>query len=214
VTSGLALCCFRVGRGLAALVLVSSGALAQGEEFDRCLRGPEPAPEKVTICTRVIQAGGLSADLLAAALLTRGSAQGVQKNYPAAIQDFSQALTHRPEWSVAFASRCLAYALRDDRPRALADCNQAVRLQARDPFALSTRGFLHLKANDLVKADSDFSAALTVRADYAQALWGRAYVAVKQGRDREARRDLEAARRADRQVDEDASRFGLTMPRL
>jgi tetratricopeptide (TPR) repeat protein len=205
---------FRVFGCLVFLAAAPASAQAPATDFERCLTGQDGSAEKLVICSRAIQAGNLAPDRLAAAYLTRGSAQGAQRNYPAAIQDFGEALKYRPEWNVAYASRCLALLLRDDRTRALADCNQATRLQPRDPFALSTRAFLHLKANDLVKADADFAAALAARPDYAQALWGRAYVAVKQGRDRDARRDVEAARRLDREVDADAGRLGFTMPRL
>ena len=100
-----------------------------------------------------------------------------EKNYDAAIADFTKAMRLAPGVSKYAYDRGVAHYDAHQDDLAAADFDAALKIDSHDSFALNARGVLKLAHHDAAAARGDFEAALPYAADRAAALYrmGRVY---------------------------------------
>ena len=83
--------------------------------------------QEVDACTRLIESGGLSKDLLAATYVHRGNAFSGNGEYDRAIADYDSAIRLQPDDQAAYLMRYDAYLANGDFDAAVAWCDQVLR---------------------------------------------------------------------------------------
>ncbi|MEH2245257.1 tetratricopeptide repeat protein [Nostoc sp.] len=77
---------------------------------------------------------------------------GIEKiqhgSYPEAIQDFTEAIKLKNDFSSAYSNRCLAYLQLGDYQNAIADCNQALKFTPNNVEAHLNRGLAYYRQGD------------------------------------------------------------------
>jgi S1-C subfamily serine protease len=117
-----------------------------------------------------------------------------QKDYPAAIQQFSRALDLDPKDYLAYNERGAAYTWLDKDSEAIRDFTQAIDLNPRFPIAYRNRGAAYSRQGQLQKALEDLNRALSLNPEYARAYKDRGDVYTRLGKTRQAAADYQKAR--------------------
>lgn len=141
---------------------IVSAALAGGyEDFNAGLaalrRGQNDAA--IEVLTRALAADDLPADLRPVALLTRGRAYRANGHLDAAIADFAQAISLKPDFVDAYAGRGDAYDRAGRYTEALADLNVVMQQRPNSAWAYFTRGKLQFESARYAEASADFKRA-------------------------------------------------------
>ncbi|MGM9482924.1 aspartyl protease family protein [Roseateles sp. NT4] len=95
-----------------------------------------------------------------------------------------------------------------DLSLALEDCKSAVSQVRDEPAYRHNLGWTYLRLNDASRAIKAFDGAIEIKS-MPTALYGRALAQHRQGNEEAARRDIEAARKQRRRIDEEVRKLGL-----
>lgn len=119
--------------------------------------------------------------------------------------------SHRSDFSMArvLNNRCwLRVRLALDLKMALDDCKESVSLDGGAVSARDSLGWAYLRLDDASRALKAFDAAIEIK-PLPMALYGRALAQRRLGNEDAARRDLEAARKQRRHIDDEVRKQGL-----
>lgn len=101
------------------------------------------------------------------ALRSQGSMRMLQKDFPAAIAAFSQAIKLNPKDTDAYAERGNVRVQSGDLKGAIADYDKSLSLQPSDIYAYMGRAFTHLKLQNKQSAIADVNQAINIAPNYA-----------------------------------------------
>lgn len=101
----------------------------------------------------------------AAEFATRGAAFAARRDFPAAIADYTRAITLEPDNAPHYRARALARLGARQPVLAMADLDEALKRQPNDADALMRRGELYLATRDPERAKADFEAAIKLAPD-------------------------------------------------
>jgi clan AA aspartic protease (TIGR02281 family) len=119
--------------------------------------------------------------------------------------------SHRSDMALArvLNNRCwLRVRLAQDLKAALDDCKESVSLDGGAVNARDSLGWAYLRLDDASRALKSFDAAVAIK-PLPMALYGRGLAQRRLGNEEAANRDLEAARKQRRRIDEEVRRLGL-----
>lgn len=186
------------------LVFLSLGALAQAAppppadaDMARC-RDPSPERDEravVSACSAVLERGTLRGADFAGVQALRARAYSRLRDYRHAAPDYRAAfqagVTEPPTanglcWSLAVLGESL--------DEALAACNARLRVAPDDPETLDSRGLVYLKQGRFQDAWIDYDRAVRINPNGISWLYGRGIAALRLGRAREGRADIEWAK--------------------
>lgn len=154
-----------------ALLLVSARTPAQTPaDAASCAQGQ--GDTRIAACTRLIRAGKLNRQNLAAVYFDRAIAER-QQNASEAIADYGEAIALRPDLAPAYAARGALLRERGDVRKALDDFNADLRLRPDDLETLLDRGAAREGLSDPDGAISDYSAVLRLKPNDERALLDR-----------------------------------------
>ncbi len=131
------------------------------------------------------------------------------------IAQWTQWITAHPH-DIALESarngRCWArMELGIDLDKALDDCDEAVDADPKNPSYLDSRAWVYLRQGKLKKSLADFDRGLAVKPGGAWSLYGRGLVYQGLGDSVHAKADLDAARKADANIDAQVRKAGLPL---
>ena len=152
---------------------------AQIEVSFRLLNGPQPA-EAMPVPTD------------ARGYLVRGTLYAARQEYNLAIQDFTQAITMKPDGVDAYVGRGNAYLGLHQVPLAIDDFTSAIRLNPADYKAYRSRGQAYVSQRDYDQSVRDFTQAIQMNPD-AQLYLERSFSYLAQQQKERALADLDEA---------------------
>ncbi len=155
-------------------------------------RGDEP--EAIKALTTAISAPNLPGHLLAIAHVVRGRAYNSQKNYDAAIADYTAAIALKKDYTDAYLERCGTYALKRQYVPAIADCTAAIHIQPNDWRLYDVRMGLYVHEKRYDDAFADYNAFLVKRPNSIDLRLAKAEIQRLAGRTDEALTTASAAR--------------------
>ena len=176
--------------------------------------GPDRPSDAQVIegCSAVIAAGRESAEKMAQAYYTRGSAYLMSGDNKRAIDDYSEALKRQPADAMVLLSRCHVRAIVGDLQAALDDCNESLRLAPSVPATLGSRGLVLLKLGRFDEAIADYDAGLKLYAKSAISLYGRGVARRKKGDLSGGDADIAAAKAIRPDVPDLLATWGVSAP--
>lgn len=95
-------------------------------------------------------------------------------NYELAVEDFSDVIRLRPDYSPAYNMRAWIEAIyiKQNFDRAISDADQALKLMPNNESYLDTRGWAYLGKGDFNRAIADFEAALNINSSLESSIEG------------------------------------------
>lgn len=191
---------FRIGAGLAAIFLVASFSLGVADETpaeaDPAPAAAEPAPLNPLLeacfaaqvpeaaalaCTTAIESRQLQGEALAGALFTRGMAQGRRGQLPAAINDFTAALTLTPDATDVLYARGSAHAAIQRHDLAIGDFSAILEIDPKDADSLYRRAWSYTMLGRDAEAIADLTAVIAAAGDDMDALMDRGGLNIRRG---------------------------------
>jgi tetratricopeptide (TPR) repeat protein len=134
-----------------------------------------------------------------------GVNQVSQKNYAAAIAEFSRAITLNPTYLEAYMGRCQArFALGDDQG-VLDDCSRILLMKPKTAQAHFLQGRAHQRLGLIDRALEDYTQAIAISKDYAKAYYHRGLAQLERMEKQSALRDLLQASKIFRQQNNTSS---------
>ena len=128
----------------------------------------------------------------AADFMRQGDAAFSSKNYAAALDDYSKAISADPGNFQAFRNRCNTYMALRQYDKSLADCNEVIKLKP-DPTAYFLRAQIYSRLKQLERGMEDATVAIQLKPDFYSAYcWRAAGFKVLDKNDR-ALEDIDAA---------------------
>ncbi|KAF3887995.1 MULTISPECIES: serine protease [Nostocales] len=91
------------------------------------------------------------------------------KDYERAINDFTEAIHHKPDFALAYNNRGFARYIQKDYEGALADYNQAIRLHPKNALLYISRAFVRYARKDDKGAIEDFNQAVRLKPELVEA---------------------------------------------
>ncbi len=107
--------------------------------------------------------------------LKRGVDKLNRGDYPAALEDFKQALRLNPNFTEAYVCQSIIRYYQGDHLGAIEDCNQVLRISPRNANVYNNRGLNRVALGDYQGAIADFDQALEIEPDHAKAYLNRGY---------------------------------------
>ncbi|WP_374370186.1 tetratricopeptide repeat protein [Dongia sp.] len=191
---------FQIGAGLAAIFLAASFGLGVADETpasaDPAPAEAEPAPLNPLLetcvaaqvpetaalaCTTAIESRQLQGEALAGALFTRGMAQGRRGQLPAAINDFTAALTLTPDATDVLYARGSAHAAIQRHDLAIGDFSAILKIDPKDADSLYRRAWSYTMLGRDKEAIADLSAVIGEAGDDMDALMDRGGLNIRLG---------------------------------
>ncbi len=155
------------------------------ETLKPCAEGPDAAARAVA-CTQAISGGGLTGKALGAAYLFRGNAQVERRQFAAAIDDYSKALSVDSGATDALYKRAAAYAQLGRLDLAIEDYDRLLQVAPNDPDTLFNRAWLYSIQGKYDAASDDLTKVLMVKPDDFETRLRRAGIAIQLGRNEDA----------------------------
>ena len=186
--------------GLAAAVLLTAPAAAQAQpvnDAERCTSISGNPDLAIQHCTRAIESGRYSGEVLAKLHHSRGIEWAAKGIHDRAIADYDAALRLNPRYSDAFHNRGNAWSSKGDTDRAIADFDAAIALNPKDALSHSSRAFEWTAKGDYARAIADYDAALRLNPKSPSAYLARGRVRLYTGDNPRAIADLEEAFKAE-----------------
>lgn len=143
------------------------------------------------------QAAKLVQPSSAEALIYKGLAEVSRRQFPKAIDAFSEAIRRAPSNASAYVARGAARRISGNVDQALADYDAAIALDPKNVVALGNRGTIFANRKDFERAIADFDIVLRLDPTYAVVLRVRGLAKSELGRLDEALTDYDAAIRLD-----------------
>lgn len=114
-------------------------------------------------------------ELTAEAWFEKGYKEGEAGNFDEAIQNYTEAIRLKPDYTRAFYNRGVNLAKKRDFTAAITDYSEAIRLQSKYPEAYYNRGTSYNELGEHDKAILDLTEALKQRPGFADAYFNRAF---------------------------------------
>jgi len=146
--------------GFVAALLAGPTSPARANSFEAHECFSRDVGRRVEACSALLALPGLDKTTRSSAFAMRALALSLLGQYPAAIQDYDQALTLNPDFPVALNNRAWAHYRSGNYSAAWPDVTRSLELDSWSPHAYDTRAHLH-------HAEGNASAALS---DYQQAM--------------------------------------------
>jgi tetratricopeptide (TPR) repeat protein len=147
-------------------------------------------------------------------LLETAEKQVKDRNYNAALQTYSQAITAAPKRADAYLRRAGLLADAKLLAQAIADMTSAINLQPESPKHHNTRGYYLLLSQQYERAEADFNDAIGLDLNYPQPYNNRGLVSVSQGKYEEAIKDFDNALRINPKYTDALNNRGFAMFQL
>ncbi|QPF83677.1 caspase family protein [Bradyrhizobium genosp. L] len=126
-------------------------------------------------------------------LYNRARVETQLKQYDAALVDFGDALTLKPDGPRVFSLRCITYTEMKKFDEALADCNTALATAPKDVFVLVSRANARFGKGDLAAALTEYNEVLKAAPNNIRGHAGRGLLFEKRGDINAARADYRSA---------------------
>jgi tetratricopeptide (TPR) repeat protein len=139
----------------------------------------QPAPSGVTPPASSASSAPLTSEMTAVDFYRRGKAKFHAKDAQGALADYTQALTLRPDYALAYTDRGRVRYELQDYQGALTDYTQALTLEPQDALAYRLRGLVRATLKDAQGALADYTQALTLEPQDALAYNDRGYARTK-----------------------------------
>jgi len=201
-------------RGRAA-ILVASGQLDAAEPLvERLIEAREFTAEAYVLQGRILLARSQLDEAIAAftraadedassaeAYGYRAEAKQRQRDYPAALVDYNQAIELNPRLAFARAGRCWTHVLleTEDMDEAREDARASAEFDPAYVPGQLCKGLLHLRAGEWADARAAYEAALAIEPGNPVALFGRG-IARRRSGDRDGSDDMNQARDFDDRI--------------
>ena len=170
-------------RFLVGLVIaLGLSAPAHANDMLVCATARTNPEEAAAACSRLIESGTLSPQVLEGVLTQRSLSYLKQHNYDGAASDITRLIDLNPGNPVTWANRGFAYIRQGKFELALADYNRAIDLHPSFAAAYHNRGAAHIGRGQLGKALTDFDIAVTLGLGSADAHADRGIVLAKVGK--------------------------------
>ncbi len=163
-------------RGAAAAALLCAATAAPGQtapDAELCINIAGKPDLAVQHCTRALQTGKYSGEVLSRLHYHRGVALAAQGQFDRAITDFDAAIGINPGFGDAYYGRGNAWSSKGDSDRAIADFDAAVRLNPKHKNAYGSRAFEWMIKGDYAKAIADHDAVIQLDPKSAMSYGGR-----------------------------------------
>jgi tetratricopeptide (TPR) repeat protein len=121
-------------------------------------------------------------------------------DYPAALEDFQQALRLNPDFTEAYICRSIIHYYQGNHQGAIADCDQVLRINPRNVDAYNNRGLNRCALKDYKGAIADFNQVLEIEPNHAKAYLNRGYSHLQLDDNWSAIQDFDKAMRIDPQA--------------
>jgi lipoprotein NlpI len=182
---------------VAALLLVSAAAYAQGGDAERCTSITGNPDLAIQHCTRAIESGRLSGETLAQMHYSRAIEWAAKNDYDRAIADYDAAIRLNPRYADAYFNRANSWGLKGDSDRAIADYDAALKLNPRDANAHAARAVELMVKGDYPGAIAGYDTALKLEPKSAGSMLGRGRARLYSGDYERAADDLLRSFRTD-----------------
>ena len=189
---------------LSALALVSAALLAPAAtlaqstpDADRCANISGNPDLAIQHCTRAIESGKFSGELLARLHFNRAIEWSAKGEFDRAIADYDAAIKLSPQSADSYFNRGNAWAHKGDPDRAIADYDAAIKLDPREPAAYGGRAVEWAVKGDYPRAIADYDTALKLDPKSPSALLGRGRARFYSGDTQRAVLDMEQAMKSE-----------------
>lgn len=185
-----------LARGAAAAILLCAASVAPGQapsDAELCTKITGKPDLAIQHCTRAIESGKFSGDLLARLHFNRGVELAAKGQYDRAITDYDSAIGLNPKFSEVYYGRGNVWSSKGDTDRAIADFDAALRLNPRDKSALGSRAFEWMIKGDYARAIADHDAVIQLDAKSSMSYNGRGRARLYTGEYARAISDLQEA---------------------
>lgn len=142
--------------------LPSAFADDKAKRVEMCEDDKAEAAARKSACSAIIDDAQASPREKADAYFNRGALNDEERNFEAAIADYTAAIGLNPSDSAAFLMRGNAHDSKGDKDKALADYSEAIRLDPNDASGYFNRGAVYHEQGDKEKAIADYSKAVAI----------------------------------------------------
>ena len=177
-----------------ALLLLATAASAQPKsDADLCASITGKPDAAIQHCTRAIESGKYSGEMLSRLHFNRGIEWGTKNDHDRAIADYDAAIKLSPNFTDALYNRGSAWAHKGESDRAITDYDAALKLNPKDATTIAARAVEWINKGDYLRAVSDYDAAIGLDAKSGNAIFGRARARYYGGEYKHAAEDMERA---------------------
>jgi tetratricopeptide (TPR) repeat protein len=153
-------------QSVALLLSMPFGAFAQSDQDWTSCKALDADQLALAACTRLIEAGDLSAHDLAVAYYNRGAAHWRRYNLDDSVADENIAIALDPNLADAYMRRGAAYFNKGDYDRSIADSSKAIELDPNNVRAYTNRCNVRGNKGDLDGALADATKAIEIDPDF------------------------------------------------
>jgi tetratricopeptide (TPR) repeat protein len=149
-------------RKVALLALALVGPSCCIEELAHQLKDPDPVINQ--LAEHALWAIWLRGSKVCQAnqLICQGTEAMNERDFPRAVELFSQAIRHDPDFTEAYNQRAIAYYLLEDFPRSIGDCKRTIRRMPCHFGAWAGMGHCHAHLNEIPPAIDCYEKALQI----------------------------------------------------
>ncbi len=180
------------------LLLAATAAQAQpASDAERCASITNNPDLAIQHCTRAIESGKFTGELLALLHYNRGIEWAAKANYDRAIVDYDASIKLNPRSSDVFYNRGNAWGNKGDHDRAIVDYDAAIKLNPKDAASHTGRAFELTAKGDYERAVADYDTAIKFDPKSSGTLLARGRVRFYSGNFPRAVADLEQSLKLD-----------------
>jgi tetratricopeptide (TPR) repeat protein len=169
---------------LAVSLLFSSARADSRADWAKCLNVKSmPSAERISVCTAALNSG-TDSWAVSRAYQVRGEAHFDERDFKAAVADFSQFIHSYPSHAKGYYARAAAHFASGDYDLAVADYTRVIDINPRDSFDFVYYAYAYRAEVYAAKEDLDYSAAdagkaieINPKLKFAYCIRGHAYVA-------------------------------------
>lgn len=144
----------------------------------------------IELYTQALNTGELQPFMQVRAYNGRGLVYYRQQIYPAALTDFTSALTIEPNNATVLRNRCFVFIEQREWGYALDDCRASAAVDPQDPQGPDTLGYVYLRQGRNEEAIAYFNQSLALDGDYGPAYLHRGIAYYNMGNRQAGRDDL------------------------
>ena len=137
--------------------------------------------EAIQACTKAIDSGDLTKELLTASYNNRGQAWLGKNQTENAIEDFSKAIDINPSYATSYYNRGNCWFKKEQYGKAVSDYTRTVELDPEDAEAYGNRGLARFNLNSLDLAISDYSRSIELDPESALNFYNRSVAYERKG---------------------------------
>ncbi len=152
----------RIGLSLVAVLLIAAGP-SRADLVDDCYRAGSDPDRSIEVCTRAINAGGVTNARLSSSYNNRGHAKIRKGDFEGAKTDIERALQLNPANAYAYDNLGDMYREWGKHNEALEAYGKAIRVDPKFLSAYFNRGLTYERMGQLRNARADYEALLKIR---------------------------------------------------